>query len=65
MVVETSLVELNADGSVMMLAQNCGRSPLYLAPGEVLGTLEPGEIVPTPSGEKEEKVWRKQLCAEV
>ena len=52
MVVETSLVELNADGSVMMLVQNRGKSPLHLALGEVLGTLEPGEIVPTPSGEK-------------
>ena len=52
MVVETSLVELNADGSVMMLVQNRGKSPLYLAPGEVLGTLESVEIVPTPSGEK-------------
>ena len=39
---------------------NRGKSPLYLAPGEVLGTLEPGEIVPTPSGEKEEKEQRKQ-----
>ena len=50
------------DGSVMRLVQNRGRSPLYLASGEVLGTLEPGEIVPTQGG-KEER--RKQLCAEV
>ena len=61
-----------------MLVQNCGKSPLYLVPGKVLGTLE---IVPTPSGEKvnsvsvdsvanyrltmEEEEQRKQLCAEV